>query len=509
MKSKSTIIFSIFMVLSILLASCAPAATAAPAAPAAPAEPAAPAAPADTAAPEVSGEKVITWSTIAGFYTDWAQQVVKDFEAKTGYKVNIVEMDLPTMYEKEALDMVGGTGAYDVITWNVSWKAGWANAGNLIPLDDYIAKEDPKALNFEDITPILVKTGGYWEGKTYGLPYYTYTQGMFYRCDLFEDPTEMAAFEAKYGYKLDIPTTYDQMADIAQFFRRKPGETLKGETLTQDFYGVGNMNGKFTNLFDEVNMIAWGMGGDVLNDDGTPAVDDEAYVKALTYDIEKLQPYAPPGSLTGSYDFVVGQLNSGMIAMTGPFYLDQWANAVKTEDQIPGAEVCAAPNPSGGRVWAGAFNIGIPKDSKNPDMAWELIKYITSTEAQQAFAAGGGSAIRDSIMTDKEFYTSNRTTAGAFPVIKQINDWADACWYTNMIYTPTVDKIYEESPQWLSAAVTKQMTPQEAMDGFATAIEKLCDGPCVIKSEGVPQPDLSTPGCEFVFDRALQVRKAK
>ncbi len=493
MKSRLSVVFSVLMVFSVLFTAFAPASAVQAAAPVAP----------------VAAEKQITWATIAGFYTDWAENVAKDFEKKTGYKVNIVKMDLPTMYEKEVLDMVGGTGAYDVITWNVSWKAEWANNGYLLPLDDYIAKEDPKELDFGDITPILVKTGGGWGGKTYGLPYYTYTQGMFYRCDLFEDPTEMANFEKKYGYKLDIPTTYDQMADIAQFFTRKAGDTLKGQKLDKDMFGIGTMSGRFTNLFDEVNMIAWGMGGDVINKDGTPGVDDAAYVKALTYDVEKLVPYAPPGSLTGSYDFVVSQLNSGLIAMTGPFYLDQWANAVKTEKQIPGSEVCAAPNPSGGRVWAGAFNIGVPKASKNPDMAWQFMKFITSKEAQLSFAQGGGSAIRDSIMTDKDFYTKNRETAGHFPVVKQINDWADKCWHTNMIYVPQVGKIYEEAPQWLSAAVTKQKTPQEAMDGYAKAITKLCGNKaCEVKLDGITLPDPKAD-CSFKFDRSLQVRLKK
>jgi multiple sugar transport system substrate-binding protein len=332
---------------------------------------------------------------------------------------------------------------------------------------------------------------------------------MFYRCDLFEDPTEMANFEKKYGYKLDIPTTYDQMADIAQFFTRKSGDTLKGQKLEKDMFGIGTMSGRFTNLFDEVNMIAWGMGGDVINDDGTPGVNGANYVKALTYDIQKLVPNAPKGSLTGSYDFVVSQLNSGLIAMTGPMYLDQWANAVKTEKQIPGSEVCAAPNPSGGRVWAGAFNIGIPKATKNADAAWEFLKFITSAEAQRSFAEGGGSAIRDSIMTDKDFYTKNRESAGHFPVVKQINDWADKCWYTNMIYVPQVGKIYEEAPQWLSSAVTGQMTPQEAMDGYAKAITKLCNGKaCEVKSAATDRPAAGAD-CSFKFDKSLQVRKAK
>ena len=489
MYRKLGISLTVLAIMSMILASCGPAATVAP-----------------TAAP-AKGGVTITWSTIAGFYTDWAQQVAKEYEAESGNTVEIVKMDLPTMYEKEVLDMVGGTGAYDLITWNVSWKAEWAENGYLLPLDDYVAKEDAATLDLKDITPILVKTGGDWRGKLYGLPFYTYTQGMMYRCDLFEDPTEMTAFEAKYGYKLDIPTTYDQMADIAQFFTRKSGATLKGQTLDKDFYGIGVMAGRFTNLFDEINMIAWGMGGDVISDDGTPGVNKPEYVKALTYYVEKLLPNAPAGSLTGSYDFVVSQLNSGIIAMTGPFYLDQWANAVKTEGLIPGSEICAAPNPSGGRVWAGAFNLGIPKGSKHPAEAWEFLKYITGKQAQLAFAKGGGSAIRDSIMNDKAFYTANRASAGHFPVVYQINTWADKCWFTNMIYVPQVGKIYEEAPAWLSAAVTKQMTPQEAMDGYAAAITDLCGGKaCNVVLEGVTKPDAAAD-CSFKFDRGLQVRK--
>ncbi len=503
MYRKLSVLLTVLAVISMVLASCAtpPAATQAPVQPTqAPAQP--------TQEPAKEGV-TITWATIAGFYTDWAEQVAKDFEAKTGNKIQIVKMDLPTMYEKEVLDMVGGTGAYDLITWNVSWKAEWANNGYLLALDDYVKNSDPNELDFGDITPILVKTGGYWGGKLYGLPYYTYTQGMFYRCDLFEDPGEMAAFQTKYGYKLDIPTTYQQMADEAEFFRRKPGETLKGQTLDKDFYGIGVMAGRFTNLFDEINMIAWGTGGDVISDDGTPGVNKKPYVDALDYYVNKLVPNAPPGSLTGSYDFVVSQLNSGLIAMTGPFYLDQWANAVKTETQIPGSEICAAPNPSGGRVWAGAFNLGIPKASKHPDQAWEFLKYITGKDAQRSFAAGGGSAIRDSIMTDKEFYTSHRDTAGHFPVVYQINTWADQCWFTNMIYVPQVGKIYEEAPAWLSAAVTKQQTPQEAMDGYAEAITTLCGGKaCQVVLEGVTKPSPSAD-CSFKFDRSLQVRKPK
>lgn len=507
MKKSFTIALAILMVLTLALSACTTAAETAT--PAAGEEAAATTAPVEATEVAAAAEDVtITWATLAGFYTDWAKELADQFTAETGIKVNIVEMDLPTMYEKEVLDIVGGTGAYDIITWNVSWKAEWANNGYIYNLDDFIAR-DAEEMNFADVAPALEAVSGQWQGATYGLPYYTFTPGLIYRCDLFENADEKAAFEAEYGYALDIPQTYAQMADIAAFFHRAAGETLAGQTLANEFYGIGLQAGRYTNIFDEVNTIAWTMGGDVINADGTPGVDDQAYVDALSLYVNDLIPNAPAGSLSGSYDFVISQLNSGLIAMTGPMYLDQWANAVKTETLIPGAEVCAAPLPGNGKTWAGAFTLGIAKTTKNVDASWEFLKWITGEEAQRAFAEGGGSTTRLSILTDTEFATANRATAGHFPVLASVLNNASECWYTNYNYVTQAAKIYEESPAWLSAAASGEMTPEEAMAGFAAKITEFCDGgPCTILNEGVTQPAADNAACNtFSFDRTLQLRK--
>ena len=109
----------------------------------------------------------ITWATLAGFYTDWAKALAKQFTEKTGIKISIVEMDLPTMYEKEVLDIVGGTGAYDIITWNVSWKSEWANNQYMYPLDDFI-KRDAADVQINDVAPALLAVSDVWKGVTYG-----------------------------------------------------------------------------------------------------------------------------------------------------------------------------------------------------------------------------------------------------------------------------------------------------------------------------------------------------
>ncbi|NIN68560.1 MAG: extracellular solute-binding protein, partial [Anaerolineae bacterium] len=73
----------------------------------------------------------MTWATIAGFYTDWAEEVAKQFEEETGTNVEVVDIDFSQLYEKQVIEMVGGTGAYDIITYDVGWKAEFANSGYL------------------------------------------------------------------------------------------------------------------------------------------------------------------------------------------------------------------------------------------------------------------------------------------------------------------------------------------------------------------------------------------
>jgi len=242
----------------------------------------------------------ITWSTIAGFYTDAMAELVADFEATHCVDVTIVNIDNSQLYDKQVIEMVGQTGAYDVVTLETAEKAEFAENGYILPMDDYIAA-NAEAVQYEDVAPILADMTTQYKGNIWGLPYYTYTAGFFYRADLFEDPTEMAAFKAEYGYDLGVPQDWQQHRDIAEFFTRKAGETLKGEVLDRDFYGVGLMAGRFQEIQDELSAPLWYMGGDWLTDDG--ALDVENVTTVLQDYVDLLQ-FAPPAALTVTYDGV-------------------------------------------------------------------------------------------------------------------------------------------------------------------------------------------------------------
>jgi multiple sugar transport system substrate-binding protein len=435
----------------------------------------------------------INWVTISGFYTDWAEQVAARFEENTGIDINIIDVDIGQLYETQVLESVADTGAYDLLTYDAGQKAEFAESGYLLKLDDYIAAADPAVIAFDDIAPALREVTSMWRGGVFGLPYYTFTMGYFYRCDLFENPDEMAAFEAAYGYPLGIPQNYDQSADIAEFFRRAPGETLAGQTLEQDFYGIGVMAGRFDQVQDEINSIAWSTGAKVINDDGSPGVVDPGFLAAANLYVKELLPNAPPGALSSSFDQIVAQMQQGLIAQTAAFFLDQYANMVKTEGMIEGARICTAPAP-GVHSWVGAFGVGVSSDSRHPQEAFDFLAWLAGPEAQREFAIGGGTTCRLSILNDKELIAQNPQTMGHYPTLVAVLEHTEkANFYPNYLFVPQGGKIYDEMTTWYSTAAAGEMTVEEAMANMATAIERQCGGPCEVANEALGENYTAVP----------------
>lgn len=112
----------------------------------------------------------ITWSTIAGFYTDAMAKLVSGFESKNCVKVNLINIDNSQLYNKQVIEMVGETGAFDVVTLETSEKAEFAENGFIVPMTDYFA--DKKG-QLDDVAPTLAALTTQYKGDTWGLPYYT------------------------------------------------------------------------------------------------------------------------------------------------------------------------------------------------------------------------------------------------------------------------------------------------------------------------------------------------
>jgi multiple sugar transport system substrate-binding protein len=415
----------------------------------------------------------ITWSTIAGFYTDAMAKLVAGFEAGHCVKVNVVNIDNSQLYNKQVIEMVGETGAYDVVTLETSEKAEFAENGFILPMTAYFA--DKKA-QLDDVAPVLARLTTQYKGEVWGLPYYTYTAGYIYRADLLADPTEQAAFKAKYGYDLAVPQTWAQHRDIAEFFTRKKGENLKGEPLTKDFYGVGLMAGPFPEIQDEMSGVLWSQGADWLTDDGVVPVD--AVERAMN-DYLALLKFAPPAALTVTYDGVMNQMKDGQIAQTYSFFLDQWPNAVQTEETVPGAKMGVAMAPEK-KAYIGGFLLGVSASSAHPQEAMDFVAYIGGHDAQEEFAKSGGTSTLMSVLSDPQFAEpANHDKTGHFATLLEIFETSKD-FRSNLFDTPFGAKIYNTMQIPLQSAAAGQITARAAAEQLAANVEKICGGPCPI-----------------------------
>ena len=481
MKGNLLKVMSFLIAASMVMTACATAVTptqppaAVPTTPPVAGQPTTPPAAAPTAAGCKDADRVpINWSTIAGFYTDAMNTIVAGFEATHCVKVTIVGIDNSQLYDKQIIEAVGNTGAYDVYTMETAEKAGFAENGYILPMDDYITAHPE--VDYADVAPILADITTRYKGHIWGLPYYTYTQGQFFRQDLFDDPTEQAAFKAAYGYDLKPPQTWDQVTDMAKFFTRKVGDKLKGVVLTKPFYGIGLMAGPYQEIQDELlGMIIW-KGSDLLANDGKITVNDAANLWALQFYVDKLLPYAPPAATTVTYDGVMNQMQDCQIAMTANFFLDQWPNAAKTEKSCPGA-VMGIGEGIEKTVYVGAFLLGVSSASKHPQEAFDFVAYVGGKEAQTSFAKMGGSTTRISVLSDPQFNTpESRPFTGHFATLLKV--FANMTGKnSNLFYSPFGAKLYNAEGLIEHEAAVHEKTPAQALQELYDTWVQICGGP--------------------------------
>jgi len=275
--------------------------------------------------PEIKNKRALNTMVETGQAWDKIMPYIEAFSEKTGVKVNVERVASPVVYSKENVELMGGTGYYDVVYVETAWTVEWSNY--LHKLEQLASKYDPAGVEGfrEDIahhSPSILLCGQAY-GDQMVLPFYTYHMGMFIRQDVYDDPTEQRNFKAEYGYDLKAPVTERELHDQAAFFTRKKGESLKGETLDHDLYGVAIQAGAYQ-INDEISCRLWGRGSDyvtvVRDADGNlkEFVITKKNKQALTDTLKaykKEMKWASPGCLTANFDFVVAQQGEGRAIM--------------------------------------------------------------------------------------------------------------------------------------------------------------------------------------------------
>ncbi len=271
--------------------------------------------------PEIKNKRELNTMVETGQAWDKIMPYIEAFTKKTGVKVNVERVASPVVYSKENIELMGGTGYYDVVYVETAWTVEWSDY--LYKLKNLAAKYDPAGVEGfqKDIvnhSPSILICGQAY-GDQMVLPFYTYHMGMFIRQDVYDDPTEQANFKTKYGYDLKAPTNSKELYDHGEFFTRKKGDKLKGKVLGHELYGLALQAGAYQ-INDEISCRLWGKGSDyatVVRDSSGKikefviTKENKKALKDTLTEYKNELKWASPGSLTANFDFVVAQQGQG------------------------------------------------------------------------------------------------------------------------------------------------------------------------------------------------------
>ena len=163
--------------------------------------------------PELKNKRPIHLILETGEGHDKALPIIESFAKKTGVPVNVERVASSGVYGKENVELMAGTGHYDVVYVETSWTTEWSDL--LYKMKDLANKVDPgkyAALerDMAGMSPSIRATGQAY-GNQMVLPFYTFDMAMWIRQDVFDDPTEKANFKAKYSYDLAAAKTWKEL----------------------------------------------------------------------------------------------------------------------------------------------------------------------------------------------------------------------------------------------------------------------------------------------------------
>ncbi len=292
----------------------------------------------------------------------WAQQ--------TGHQVNIISTP-NSATERLALYqqmLAAGSGDIDVYQIDVIWPG--ILATHLLDLSDKVPA-DVIGQHFKAI--VDNNTVG---GQLVAVPWFTDAGILYYRKDLLE----------KYGKQ--PPQTWQELSAIAAEIQE--GERAAGNASMWGFvYQAKAYEGLTCNALEWIDSFG---GGALVADDGKITANNPAAAEALTWAASTVGTIAPQGVLNYTEEESRGVWQSGnaVFMRNWPY---AWALGNAPDSPIAG-QIGVSALPKGGpdgkhTGTLGGWQLAVSKYSKNPDVAADLVVFLTSAAEQKRRAIQG------------------------------------------------------------------------------------------------------------------------
>ncbi len=304
------------------------------------------------------------------FNTSWfppmAQQMLARFHAEHP-AIDVFYMPDPdNLVNQMPIEMQAGTAA-DVFQGCCTHFPDWAQRGYTLDLRSYV-KRDLDQLTISDWDPAQYQALFTRDGKQFGIPKYHGALAIYYNKDLFDE------------YRVDYPDGSWTHDDYLQIMKR----------LTRDRNGDGNTDlwGSMTDVYwdrVQVHVNAWG--GHFV-DPGNPTIcrmaDPPAlaaleWLRARMWDDRVMAKLPDVGRLNPTDAFLAQK-----VAMVED---GSWSLKKILSNALFKVGVARFPAGPVRRVTlATTDGFGIYAGTKNPEAAWELVKFLISKDYGRAMA---------------------------------------------------------------------------------------------------------------------------
>lgn len=262
--------------------------------------------------------------------------------------------------------------APDVAQLAFVWPRAFSAAGALRPLDDMIAKTGIGVAGWDQFVSRDLALGA--DGKTYAIPFTTDTFAMIYNTDLLK-----AA-----GYD-KFPTTWNDLRAASKAVTAKTGKAGWG-------FPAGTCG--TPTIWFLTNYYEWSKGWAYIEQVPnstkyemkiTPDQIAEAFDYYKSYLDEGHNPKSSMSvCLWGAPEVVEGMVNGDIaIASVPDTVAVQIVNTFKQRNPGKPVPFAAAPHPAdvnGSKTNFGGRHLAISANSKNPDAAWKLIRFLTTPD---------------------------------------------------------------------------------------------------------------------------------
>lgn len=326
------------------------------------------------------------------------EKIWKSFCEKTGCTLELeaVPLDLHPLYDTILKEDGLKNGTWDVAIINTDWIAEAYASNSVEDLTSYIEENPPSDFPNGWSKSLLYKQE--FEGKTVGLPFHDGPECLIYRKDLFESIEESVAFYRENGKPLEIPKTWDDLMQVAEFFNR-PEENLYGTTFAA--YPDGH-----NTVFDFCLQL-WTRGGELFDADKKIKLNSKAAVEGMEFYRKALKNTNAIHPDSRDFDSVKSGLAfaNGNLAMMVNWFgfasMCEFLEDSKVKGKVDIANVPAGPTGEGTSLNAYWMYV-IGSGSEHKDLAYDFIKFAVNEENDKLLTLEGAIGCRKSTWHDND-----------------------------------------------------------------------------------------------------------